>query len=92
MMDPGNKNDAEVQPAPQERTQSGQDRNRIISLSVHRHNRPRILFYRASRSPAEVIRCRTEALRRETCASDEIREPISNELLHDACELLFLIA
>ncbi len=83
MMDPGNKNDAGVQPAPQERTQSGQDRNRIISLSVHRHNRPRILFYRASRSPTEVNHCLTEALRREIRVSDGLGIPESNDTLRD---------
>ena len=75
--------DAGVQPAPQERTQLGQDRNRIISLSVPRHKRPGTLFYGASRSPAEVIHYLTEALRREIRVSDGLGIPESNDTLRD---------
>ena len=82
---PEYENDAGVQPAPGEGTQSGQDRNRncVISLSVPCRKRLGIFFYRASRSPAEVIHCLTEALRREIRVNNEFAEPISNEILRD---------
>ncbi len=83
MMDPGNKNDAEVQPTPQERTQSGRDRNCISSLSVPRRKYPGILFYRARRPPGEAIHCLTEALRREIRVSDRLGIPESNDTLRD---------
>lgn len=45
--------------------------------------RPGILSYRAPRTPGEVVRCLTEALRREIRIADELDIPVSNDTLRD---------
>ena len=62
-------------------------RTRIINLpSRPRKSRDGILFYRASRPPGEVVRCLTEALRREIRISDELGTPVSKDALCDICD------
>ena len=82
-MDRGSRSGAGVQAAPQERTQSGRDCSNIIGLSVSRRKHHGITFYRAPRPPGEVVRCLTEALRREIRVSDELGIHISNPALRD---------
>ena len=55
----------------------------ITQLPTPQRVRSGILGYRQQRIPDEVIRCLTEALRREIHVSDELGIPVSNQTLRD---------
>ena len=61
-----------------------QDYNQIVLLPVTpRKAYPGIGFYRHPRPPGDVIRCLTEALRREARVSEQLGVPVPNEVLCD---------